>query len=334
MRRLGWSTLRWLGGRWAPAGARGRLAILIYHRVLAHPDPLRPGEPTVETFAWQMEVLARLCHVLPLSEAVARLREGTLPARAAAVTFDDGYADNLELAAPVLERLGLPATLFVATGFLDGGIMWNDMVLEAVARLPRGRVDLAPLGMAETHLEAEGQRRALAERIIAAIKYRPWEERLQLARALVTCWEVALPTDLMMRSAQLRQWRAKGMEVGAHTVHHPILAVLPAAEAEAEISASKAHLETLLGEPVTTFAYPNGRPGQDYTSEHAKMLPALGFDAAVTTQWSVNGRDCDPFQLARLNIWDRTPVRFALRLLDAYRRGDGQVPKQSARSPS
>ena len=97
-----------------PGGARARMAILIFHRVLPEPDPLLPDVPDVSRFRWQMQLLADYFHPLPLDEAAARLTAGDLPPRTVCVTFDDGYRDNLDFALPVLEEVGIPATVFVA----------------------------------------------------------------------------------------------------------------------------------------------------------------------------------------------------------------------------
>ncbi len=326
--------LRPLLSHFSPGGREGQLAILIYHRVLPAPDPLRPGEPDVSRFEWQMETLASLCNVLPLSEAVFRLREGSLPPRAVAITFDDGYADNLEVATPVLRRWGLPSTLFVATGFLDGGIMWNDVVLEAFARLPSGRVDLSSVGLGVVEIRDDLDRRRHAGSVLKALKYRPLEERVHLAHELADAMGVALPRDLMLDRNQLVQLSRQDWEIGGHTVNHPILSVLSPEEGRREIVGGKAELERILGRPVTLFAYPNGRPGEDYTSEHVKILPALGFEAAVSTHGAVNDSGSDPFQLARIHVWDRTPLRFALRLADAYRRGAPTSLPTSVRVPT
>ena len=100
----------------SPGGRRGRLSILIYHRVLARDDPFAPWGIGAEGFTAQMAALRNHFNVIPLSEAIARLRSGSLPPRAAAVTFDDGYRDNLTVALPILRRYGIPATVFVASG--------------------------------------------------------------------------------------------------------------------------------------------------------------------------------------------------------------------------
>ena len=102
-----------------------RLSVLAYHRVLPAHDPLFPGEPSAAEFEQRMRWVQANFDVLALGEAVRALREHRLPRRALSITFDDGYADNYTVALPILRRLGLPATFFVATGFLDGGCMFN-----------------------------------------------------------------------------------------------------------------------------------------------------------------------------------------------------------------
>ena len=121
----------------SPGGTRARLSVLIFHRVSAAQDPLFPGEIFAEQFAALMSHVASRFRVLALRDAVQALAQGTLPARAMAITFDDGYADNLEIAAPILQRHRVPATVFVATGYLDGGCMWNDLVIQALRATQR-----------------------------------------------------------------------------------------------------------------------------------------------------------------------------------------------------
>lgn len=121
-----------LAGQLIPPASSGRLLVLIYHRVHAERDPMFPGEVDRATFDWQMALLRRFCSPVRLEESLAALMAGTLPARAVAVTFDDGYADNAEVALPVLESHGISATFFIAPAFLDGGRMWNDSIVEAI----------------------------------------------------------------------------------------------------------------------------------------------------------------------------------------------------------
>jgi peptidoglycan/xylan/chitin deacetylase (PgdA/CDA1 family) len=119
----------------------------------------------------------------------------------------------------------------------------------------------------------------------------------------------------MMRAGQVRALHAAGMDVGAHTLTHPILANQPIDVARREIVESGERLSEILRAPVRLFAYPNGKPGRDYGPEHVRIVRQAGYVAAVSTAWGVAGASADRFQLPRFTPWDRTPGRFALRLI-------------------
>ena len=308
----GW---RLLGSVFAPSRRFGRLSVLIYHRVLQAPDPLFPEIPVAATFRWQMEALRSTFSVLPLKEAIGHAAKGTLPARAACVTFDDGYADNAEVALPILESLGLPATFFVATGFLDGGRMFNDTVIEAVRAARRPLLDLDAIGIGRVPVGNETEKRAAISTLLSAVKYLPIAVRLERVARIAEAAEAELPPSPMMTAAQVKRIADAGMEIGAHTVNHPILTQLDEVEAGTEIRDGKARLEALIERPVELFAYPNGRPGKDYDARHLKILAELGFTGAVSTAAGVATRSCDSFQIPRFTPWDRTPGRFVARLL-------------------
>jgi peptidoglycan/xylan/chitin deacetylase (PgdA/CDA1 family) len=302
----------------SPAGPNARLSVLIFHRVLSAPDPLFPGEPDAVHFDAVCGWLARWFNVLPLDMAVQRLRAGTLPARAAAITFDDGYADNHDVAMPILRRHGLCATFFIATGFLDGGRMWNDTVVESLRRTPHQSLDLTTLALPEIgklSLDGLGARRSAIALLIKAVKHLQPDRRAALVAMVEEVAGALLPTHLMMSSVQVKALRDAGMQIGAHTVNHPILARLDRANARREMAESKETLQTLLGERVELFAYPNGRPGQDFSPESVSLTRELGFEAAFTTARGVAKPGYDPFQLPRFTPWDRTAHRFGARLM-------------------
>lgn len=301
-----------------PAGGRGRLSILIFHRVLAKADPLLPGEVDAGRFDHICAWVAEWFNVLPLGEAVVRLGRGDLPARAMVITFDDGYADNHDVALPILQRHGLVATFYVATGFLDGGRMWNDTVIEAVRASPACGLALGHLkldGLEHLALADDAQRRAAIGRLLGALKYRPADERLALVQTVAEASGAVLPGNLMMRSDQVRALGRQGMTVGAHTVSHPILLTLPAHRVRQEIDQSRQVLEGILDEPVRHFAYPNGVPGRDLSDDTAGIVRGLDFDSAVTTAWGAARCGDDSFQLPRFTPWDRTRGRFGARLV-------------------
>jgi peptidoglycan/xylan/chitin deacetylase (PgdA/CDA1 family) len=298
----------------SPAGERGRLSILIFHRVLRQPDPLAQSEPDAGGFEARMRWIRNWFTVLPLASAAERLRQGDLPARALSITFDDGYADNAEVAAPILERLGLPATFFVTTGFLQGGCMWNDRIIEALRNCTADELDLTELGLGRVSLQPLIERRGAIARILDGIKHRLPEQRAEAVETVVrTAGGGAAPT-LMMNAEQVRGLVRRGMDVGAHTVSHPILTRLATPLARAEILDSKARLEDLIERPVTLFAYPNGVPGDDYSAEHIQTVREAGFVAAVSTAWGAASTNSDLYQLPRFTPWDRTRLRYGARL--------------------
>ena len=133
---------------------------------------------------------------------------------------------------------------------------------------------------------------------------------------------------------QVRQLHQAGMEIGGHTVNHPIIARLPAPAARQEIADGKAALEAMIGAPVRLFAYPNGKPGQDYQAEHVAMVKQLGFDAAVSTSWGAARAGSDLFQLPRFTPWDRDQLRFTLRMMKnlAFARRHGLIATRQHRA--
>lgn len=312
----------WAGtaARWAAAGTDAllgqRLQILMFHRVLARPDPLFPGEMHATRFDRLMGIVARAFSVLTLGQALALMPQRRLPRRALVITFDDGYADNAEIALPLLQRHGLVATFFVATGFLDGGRMFNDTVIETLRRSLRSDVDLGDFGLGVMPLGAPDQRRRAIEALLPKVKYLSLPARQgALARLQQLAGAPPLPEGLMMTSAQVQQLHRNGMELGGHTVHHPILAVLPDAESQAEIANGRARLQELTGAPVDVFAYPNGQPERDFDARHAAMLRQLGFRGAVSTAAGTAGAAADPFRLPRFTPWDESAWRWTSRLL-------------------
>ena len=299
----------------SPPGPNSRLSVLIFHRVLPEPDPLFPDEMHARRFDAMCGWLAAWFNMLPLDRAVAQLKAGTLPARAACISFDDGYADNHHVAMPILKRHGLTATFFIATRFLDGGRMWNDTIVEAIRGCSAPLLDLSSLGLGSYALGAVAERRIAIAGLVDQIKYRPVAERITITEQIALLARVELPQDLMMTSHEVKAMRQAGMQIGAHTESHPILARLTDEQARQEILGGKSTLEQLLGERVGLFAYPNGKPGEDYTPQSVELVRALGFDAAVSTQRGASGPADDMFQLRRFTPWDKTRLRFGVRML-------------------
>jgi peptidoglycan/xylan/chitin deacetylase (PgdA/CDA1 family) len=275
-------------------------------------------------FTEQMAALSGAFNVLPLAEALARLPSGSLPRRAVAVSFDDGYADNFHIALPILRKFGLTATFFIATDFLDGGCMFNDMVLEACRHAPVGNWGTGVDEIGRLEVTSDRDRPVLAEKITGKLKYLDMERRMAISQRLLESVG-AEPPQLMMTSAEVMELRNAGMDIGAHTAAHPILAKLSDKEARNQIDDGRCRLEELLGMRVPLFAFPNGVPGRDYCARDVALVRELGFDGAVSTAPGCVGTDADLFQVPRIGPWDQSRWRMSLRMLQTYATGRAHV---------
>jgi peptidoglycan/xylan/chitin deacetylase (PgdA/CDA1 family) len=302
----------------SPAGAEGKLSILIFHRVLPAIDPLLPTDPDIDRFDQIIGWISSWFNVLPLGEAVERLKRGNLPARAAAITFDDGYSDNLHHALPVLLKHRIPAAFFISTGHVDKGLMWNDAIIESVRTARCPHIDLGFLGLGNFPLHTIEDKRNAITQAISSIMHLPGRELSEAVAQLSECCSGTLPDNLMLTSSQLRDLVSSGMTLGAHTTTHPILTRLDDSSAKREIADSRDFLSAATREKVDLFAYPNGKLGRDYLPKHAQIVRDLGFSAAVTTNWGVGSAASDPFQLPRFTPWDRIKPMYGIRMLTNY----------------
>jgi len=269
--------------------------ILYYHRVAA--PRLNPWRTAVspQAFERQLDFLAAETRVLPLAELVAAYRRGSIPERAVAITFDDGYVDNLEQALPRLRSRGLPATFYVATGLLDRpGPPWWDEVADLLLgpgerpprlelRLGRRRLRLPTATVAEREDALfsalnPGLRNLAPERIEAALEpLRAWADR-DPAEPPVSADGISEPR--LMTSAELARLAADDLaELGAHTALHPDLPNLPLEQQRREILASRERLAE-FGAPPRSFAYPYGAN----SARTRRAVREAGFDHAVGVQ--------------------------------------------------
>lgn len=306
-----------IGNVFSPSGRRGRLAVFCYHQVLEESDAYRDGEPTATEFRQDVETLDSVFKLLPFGEAVTRVASHSLPARAACITFDDGYENNHSLAAPILEQVGVPATFFVAGGAVDDGVMWNDLVIEAIIRSGGS----PKIDGADSFLElpaSESGNTAIVLALLMQLKYRPMQERLDTAKRLYLDNVGGDLPRLMMTRDQVADLAAKGFEIGGHTINHPILKELPDGEASEEIEACSQWVQSVTGLAPKTFAYPNGRPGIDFEEKHVKMVEEAGFSAAASTDWALARAGTNPLSVPRIGPWWRQGRGLESGLLRSY----------------
>lgn len=290
------------------------LNIFIFHRVLTEHDPILPDEPTVEQFDAIIHWIKQDFDVFTLGDALRKLKTSPCHRPLAALTFDDGYADNYLNAMPILQRHGVKGTFFIATGYLDGGCMWNDKIIESV-RNAKAQLDLRSLGLDSYEITSETQRVNTLNELLKTAKYLPHEKRDQLADAIADATQTIIPTNLMMTTEQLLEMESAGMEIGAHTQNHPILSKTNSKYARLDIKLGKIDLEKKLKFPIELFAYPNGKLHIDYTDEHAKIVLDLGFKGSVSTNHGSTNKNTNIFHLPRFTPWQRNKLQFRFSLL-------------------
>jgi len=319
-----------------------RALILCYHRV-ANPNPDPWGLcVTPAHFAEQLAVLRAEWRPVSLIALCEALTAGRLDDRSVVVTLDDGYADNLTAASPLLERHHVPATVFVVTGATTrpSSFWWDHLerVLLTAGRLPeRLRVEIA----GHTYEWDLGTAAHYTQHDVDAFRgWRPWQEpptmrhaayyaiweRLQKAAAgerldvLSRLDEMAEPADLrhtapaLLSAAELARLGASpGIDIGAHTITHPTLAALPVAEQREEIVGSRTTLARQLSLPIRTFAYPYGA-ASNFTEDTVAVVRQAGFTGACTTRAAAVTSDSALLELPRFQAEDWTGAEFSRRL--------------------
>ena len=299
-------------------GGEVAFPVLSYHRVNDAGDPFFPAMSTA-VFEQHMAHLARSYRVLTVEDLVDRMRRGRLPRNAIALTFDDGYRDNLTHAAPILARYGLPATVFLTTGFIGTAeAPWFDRIALAFKNTTAKSI-VAPWG-GRVELSSTGDRLAA---VACALEYfkglgqDEFERRLNELLALLGIEARGAFPGWMLSWDDVLALRRLGFSIGAHTVSHPILSRVGMERARAEIVGSRAMIEKACGFAPTAFAYPNGKP-DDYSEAVRGLVEEAGFACAVTTRFGLNTRQTPVYELRRGGPWEQDVATFALKL-SAYR---------------
>lgn len=315
------------GTRIAKRSTRPHGFILMYHRVAS--PTVDPWKISVspQNFAGHMQALSEMADVVPLQELPANLRKGRRSRPVAAVTFDDGYLDSLVSAKPVLDDLGIPATIFVPTGWIgDLRPMWWDRLAHSLLApevLPESLV-LSSHGQDFSWQEPEVNRKdAVGRRARARVHRGVWSRMRGLAdddarHAVVDALVSVLGTDegpvgdaRPLNRDELRTLAADGrFEVGSHSVTHPTLPGLPSEAKASEIENSAKQFEEIFGRRPATFAYPYG----DLDEESVDLVRKAGYDLACSTREDLVWSGCDPHLLPRIAVGNWSAASFRRRL--------------------
>jgi peptidoglycan/xylan/chitin deacetylase (PgdA/CDA1 family) len=281
----------------------GRLTILCWHNVEGTwCFPASPGAG-LRGLARQLKLLRRVARVVPLSDALADLDAGrAIGPRNVALTFDDGYCDHLELAVPLLERLGLPATFFLVPDLLSGTMRaWWEVAGWAFARA--GRPRLSWEGEDYDLAGVQARRRAF-ERVGERLKRRDRAAREAAVDQLVALLEPAgepRDAELFLGWDAARSFLRRGFGVGSHSLSHAILAQEEPAEQERDLAESRRLLRDGLGAGIELLAYPNGTP-KDYSAATVEAARAAGYTHALTMRSGFHTAAGPPYEVPRIGL--------------------------------
>jgi peptidoglycan/xylan/chitin deacetylase (PgdA/CDA1 family) len=307
----------------------------MYHRIAD--DRIDPWGLAVSPahFEEHLQALLRGRHPMPLTKFVSRYTAGTLPAHAVAITFDDGYADNLYAAKPRLAAADVPATVFLVTGYLDHvhEFWWDELARliivgagpETLTLLIDGQVRNFGCG---TVPPASGARQESGWSTPIATRQKAYMEILQAMRPLQDGKRAALMAKLRavfhrrdllttrgraMTRDEVRTLAIDGlMTIGAHSVTHPALTGLGDFDRRHEIEESKKACEALVEYQVSAFAYPYG----DFDRQVCAAVRGTKFDCACSANHGAVVADCDVFALPRIHVrdWDGNEFDQKLRI--------------------
>lgn len=279
-----------------PDTVRSSLSVFTYHSFCFNGSPPMdfPSLP-VAMFERQIGVLKRRYHLVGLSDGLRILREGGERRSMATITLDDGFADNYQVAWPVLHRLEVPATIFLATDFIDQQrVPWPTRLWDVVNAIEGSR---ARGGRSDPGISYQ--------RYQETLRVLPGEVRLQeLERLIAEHRLYHLPVRRAMSWSQIREMSAAGIEFGSHTVFHGLLPFLEPSEVAFELTESRRRLEEQIQIPCAYFAYPNG----DYSPAVCAQAERIGYRAALTQSFGANCADMDAFRLKRIEVPYHDPL--------------------------
>lgn len=276
--------------------------VLGYHRVAdAAWDPLGLAVSR-ERFASQLAVLRELREIIRLDELAARHAAGERLDRYAVLTFDDGYVDFADTVVPMAAKVGVPVTVFVASGFTGGDFWWDELVT-LLGPGTRGAPELElrvnggdPLPFAGLE---QPDARAAAVRDIGGclVGRRPGQIEAVMSQLRAWAGEAPAPSGRPMTREELAAVAgAPGVEIGAHTVSHSCLAGLPRESQREEIGSSKAELENVCGTEIKVFSYPHG----SFSARTPAVVKSLGFSCACMSHDGMLTSRGDPYRIPRL----------------------------------
>jgi len=287
------------------------LSILYYHHVFNTTESYHPDDLCAQQFEQQIAFLTKHFHLLTLTEALSLLKQKKLPPKALVISFDDGYQDNANVAAPLLRKYQCPATFFIATEGVETGVLWNDKIEQCIKHTQATKISAKYLGKS-LPLSSESEKISAYHQLVSKLKFEPNEQRTALIQQLISELQVTQFTRTMMTEQQIKQLSKQQFEIGAHTHSHTIVATESAQSAQQELQQNKLKLEAITAQPISLLAFPNGLFGRDYLQQHCELAKQLGFEAAFSTNDGGATSNTNLFQIPRFMPYRKQLPLFAL----------------------
>jgi peptidoglycan/xylan/chitin deacetylase (PgdA/CDA1 family) len=292
---------------------RTQARILLYHRVNDRRGEYFPPV-SVRHFRQHLAYLQKAYTIVPLGKIAEAVRlRSALPARTAAITFDDGYADIYRDVFPLIRADGVPITVFLTADCIQTGRpMWTDVLHDCFAQTAVKAISLPELGVGTLPLESGTEKKeaclAVKERLKSLDEPRKLEMISRL-RGMLGAAERKEP--LMLTGGQVRALSDAGIEMGSHSLTHPNLSIAAPALLARELSSSKNAIEECAGHPVKGFSYPSGYDG----TAARDAVRAAGYEyACVVGGGTVDVRGSDLFAMQRIYITDVPVYVFAVEI--------------------
>jgi len=290
--------------------------LVVYHSINKYREErIRvPNIVTPTTFEYQIQSFASTARIISLQEYLDHVKEGKpLQENSIVLTFDDGYKDNLTIAAPILQKYGIPATFFITTGYIGTGRMkWEDQ-LSCLIRRSKKEVISIKLSTHEIFFKvgSEKEKLKVIDALVNILSHLSQTDKLHILNEIriqsqVNCDDQA---DIMLSWEDVRELAGTpGFSIGSHAVTHRHLSQTQAHDIIFEVASSKEHLEKEISYPVTLFAYPYG----DYNHTAITALQQSGYSCAVTLEYGQNSITSDPFRLKRVQAPNQIGTRFQI----------------------